>query len=337
MDVPLFILVPIACLAGAVAATFGTWRSTRQKVSHSHENEAAVASIASERPDLVLIGSGAGLKAECFADPVLARRFSEALAAAEASTDTRYDKDSAAKFTPASGDRDAETFVAKGVKVIEDHHDRSSYVGALEIIRDGDQLVFSQRKAGPKRLLLGAIAALISSTVIYIMGFGFLSTCALIALVLYSIAATVTDHDTLLIDMPTFLLGTSSGALFVLAAVYTGEIPARFLILAGIAVAAWVAVFALVNVYAVARKGTIGIGFGDSMMILATTGLPTAITGNPNVAVWTVLASMLTALAHRGVATLLKSHDKDRPFALIPYLAVGWLAGLTLVYTVGGV
>lgn len=333
----MFIFIPLAYLAGAAAAAFGTWRSTKQKVSHSHENEVAVVDIASRRPDLVLVGSGAGLKAECFADPGLARRFAEALASAEAASTDRYDKESAAQFSPADADSDAETFVAKGVKVIEDHHDRSSYVGALEVVRDGDHLVFAPRKTGYKRLLLGGLAAAVSSAVIYAMDFGPLSACALIALVFYSIAATITDHDTLLIDMPTFALGTSVGIFFVLAAVYTHEFPARFLILAGIAVAAWVAVFALVNVYAVVRKGTLGIGFGDSMMILTTTGIPTAITGNPNVAVWTVLASMLLALAHRGTATLLKLHSKDRPFALIPYLAVGWLAGLTLIYTVGGV
>ena len=320
---------------GALAAFHGSRRSAAQKVAQSPELEAAVVDIAERRPDLTVVGAGAGLQGT-FSRAEFSDRFDEAVATAERAGLTVLTVDEAAEFRPADGDTDAVTFVRDGLRVMADHEDRTSYPGALAVVRDATgHLAFERQPVTRRRLLLGGLLGAAGMTIIGWLALPMWTTAALAALLLYGISAAYTDHDTLLIDLPTFFTGTTAGWALLVTARNAGELSTADLVVGAAGAAGWMIIFTLMNVACLVLRGTIGIGFGDALMVLATVGLPTAALGMPEVAVWSVLASMLVALAHRLPSAVVNRGQPSRPFAMIPYLASGWLVTLALIAAAG--
>lgn len=326
----IFVFGVMGVLLGVAAAWVGTRRSAAQRVSQSPEAERVVAEIAERRPDLAVVAAGAGI-IPSFTRREHQERFEAALQAAFQAGWAPLTEEEAAEFLPE--DDEAVRFVCEGMRVLGDHEDRVSFPGALPVVQDPDgHLRFVRKPMSASRAMLGAALCAVATATLAWLPFGLWGAMATAALITYSFTASITDHDTLLIDMWTFSLGTSLSWGLIFTGAFTGEMPWFNVIAGGIGVAVWVVLFAVLNVYSVWRRGMLGIGFGDSMMVMATVGVPVALTGRLEVAIWSVLLSMVFALAHRGTAVALKLASRSRPFALVPYLAAGWLPA-TLMFT----
>jgi prepilin signal peptidase PulO-like enzyme (type II secretory pathway) len=142
-----------------------------------------------------------------------------------------------------------------------------------------------------------------------------------------SIIVSVVDLETMYIDLKIWAIGT--GVSWILAIVACLMMGFTLNIWYGLAMVVAVAVlFEGTNfVYSVVR-GHPGQGFGDTLIIVGTVGVPVAITGALIVGYYSVMGALLAALAGWAVGKVFGKTGKDIPFAFGPWLAAGWVIAL---------
>ena len=177
----------------------------------------------------------------------------------------------------------------------------------------------------PFLLSLGSLsgaAAVFASASWLIMGF-FMTGVAII------------DQDTMYLDRPLWFIGTVLSWVAALgAAVFSSNLMWFFLGL-GI-VLLLVFFFEAINwVYTKVRK-RVGMGFGDTLIIIATIGIPVALTGIASLAWYTLMASLLAAIAGRLVSTLIGKSGQGAAFAFAPWLAAGPIIGVIVLFLLRG-
>jgi prepilin signal peptidase PulO-like enzyme (type II secretory pathway) len=138
------------------------------------------------------------------------------------------------------------------------------------------------------------------------------------------------DLDTMYIDTRSFLAGAvASWALAVLAVGVDARMGDA---LAGIIGAGGIVVFIeVVNQFYKRVRGQHGMGMGDYMLIVATIGVPVAVTGvwqlTQGILIVSLLAGILGWIALRLTQ---KGFNRNTPYAFGPYLATGWMVALLL-------
>lgn len=228
--------------------------------------------------------------------------------------------------------------------VFELGDDRLRYPGGSPVERGGAgeaPLVRRHRSPGVRRYvvasLLGAAAGAVTPAFAahsWPVGPAFyLALGSLAVLSVGSIIWALVDQDTLLIDLETFFPLAALAWVLTVAACFAGGEPQRALRGLGLSVA--LAVFfrmvnALYGLYKLRTTGTRmdGMGAGDSWLVLATAGVPAALTGSLNVWYLCAISGMLVAV----LVWLLRwptpwRIERTTPFAFGPYLALGWVIG----------
>jgi hypothetical protein len=353
----------IGAAAGAPLARFAAWRASRQPLAYDVEAERVVLRWVLERPGrMVRLGQ---LTPEHFADSAHAaiwQRLCDLVGTLpllpEDSPDaTIVAAESSVLFDPLTLRTIAQQFSSDPVavpgtqdamiaaqQVFELGDDRLRYPGASPIERGGpgeDPLVRRYRPAGRRRqgvaALLGAAAGAVTPSLAsqaWPQGPAFIfAVSALVVLSVGSIVWALVDQDTLLIDLETFFPLAGAAWLLTTLAAFAGDDPMR--VAKGFGLSLVLALFfRFVNmIYGVYKLRTTGqrvdgMGGGDSWLVLATAGVPAALTGSLNVWYLCAMSGMVAAV----LVWLLRwptrwRIERTTPFAFGPYLALGWIIG----------
>lgn len=189
--------------------------------------------------------------------------------------------------------------------------------------------------------ILGGIGGGVSVLLAYYTGFSvtplayILAILAAVSLVITSAIVAWVDIDTLFIDIPVWAIGTAVSWVFTIAAAFALGEPSR--LLAGIAGFLGVAlVFEGTNWLYKKIRGHYGQGFGDTLIIVGTVGVPAGLTGSLTVAYACVMASLVCSVVGWFVNAARGNANKGTPFPFGPWLAAGWVVGVSLWMLAGG-
>jgi len=163
---------------------------------------------------------------------------------------------------------------------------------------------------------------------------GVLAIAAVLVLVATSQVVAHVDLDTFYLDLPAFGVGAGAAWVLTVAAALTAGHP-RSLLAGVLVIAATAALFTGGNALFRLVRGEDGQGLGDSIIIIATSGVPAALTGNWTLGYLTVMAGLFAGIAGWGTGAVRGRLTRRSPFAFGPYLAIGW--ALAWVLLVAGV
>lgn len=227
--------------------------------------------------------------------------------------------------------------------VLQDSRERIEMPGKLGYKQVASEPPFKREVVRPSvlRQVAGALAGCVGFATVFrlfervdgdsMRVFGLLS---LMLLVCGGVVIAVVDVDTLYLGLPAMIfMGLGSwgcGALFVV----NNERP-RDLLMGLCVVVVWVIALETVNfIYKILRK-TDGLGFGDAVIIAATAGVPSAVTGDFMVGFFGVVCGFIIAGLVQIPMAVYKKEGARAAFALGPYLCVGWLASWIVLNQVG--
>lgn len=156
---------------------------------------------------------------------------------------------------------------------------------------------------------------------------------AMLSVAFGGILIAAVDLDTFYLDTPSFAVwAVTSWGLTLLAAWVDGDV-------AGIAVGVVGALGVAAGFEGIARlwgklRG-ITQGAGDTWIALVTSGVPTAVSGDWRVAVWSVLAAAIGGAVHWSVLAMFRGATRETPVPFGPWLVAGgfisgalWVVGL---------
>lgn len=206
-------------------------------------------------------------------------------------------------------------------------------------------LVREQRPTTKRRYAIGALtgglgfalAAMLVDTSEYIARAGATwSVLALCLLVAIGIIISFVDYDTMFLDLPTLLVGGAlAWAAAVVAAIGRGDTGG---LKAGIVVAAvWAVGLELTNLTYRLIRGANGLGFGDTLIVIVSAGVPGVVSGEPIVAFASPFAAAVLALLWQLPAVVAGKVGRRHAFALGPFLCAGWAAGWIALMFAGAV
>lgn len=205
-------------------------------------------------------------------------------------------------------------------------------------------LVRHRQQPSIRRFIAGAIAggigcgtaaALVDSESAITRAGATWATLALCVLVFIGIVISFVDHDTLFLDLPTLLVGGLAAWVLAVVACLNRDDTASLKAGAIVAVV-WAVGLELTNLmYRILRK-TNGMGFGDTLIVLVSSGVPGAVSGQPLVAFASPFAAAVLALIWHLPGALTKRTGTRTAFAFGPFLCVGWLAGWVVLH-IGGI
>jgi prepilin signal peptidase PulO-like enzyme (type II secretory pathway) len=161
----------------------------------------------------------------------------------------------------------------------------------------------------------------------YSFGYGwFFAMLAMLSLGFMSVVVSFVDQDTMYLDMPVFGYGVVTAWIFaILAGVTSGEASR---LLAGLfVVVPLFIVFEVTNFLFQKVKGVAGMGFGDTLLLIGTSGIPAAISGSYLLGIHCLIAGLLSGIFVWVVKRVKGEITRESPFAFGPYLAIGWILG----------
>jgi len=237
-----------------------------------------------------------------------------------------------------------EKCVQDAVILIEDNMDRSIYNGRSIIAEVNNDLARKIRPLTLKEKILGNIFSLASILVTFSLvsdnSLGSLLTIFSIGLLtVFSLEWAYVDWDTMYLDMPAFYLGSLISWLVMILGLTLNHHVSQ--LKSGIFMTIlMIILFEGVNLFYKKFRGRDGMGLGDTFIIVATIGLPTALVGKWQMGYRIAMLSFVTGiigwLLGKALKEKSKKSDKDQPFAFGPYLALGWVVALVSWKLTGG-
>lgn len=235
-----------------------------------------------------------------------------------------------------SNEQDVYSLLRKAEDIHEAHLDRTKFNGG-SVITTAEGLYKEplrravQPRASRIRVVGLALMIFLGSAPFfasfYSFGYGwFFATLAMLALGFMSVVVSFVDQDTMYLDMPVFGYGVVTAWLFaILAAVTSGEASR---LLAGLfVVIPLFIVFEVTNFLFQKVKGVAGMGFGDTLLLIGTSGIPAAISGSYLLGIHCLIAGLLSGIFVWVVKRVKGEITRESPFAFGPYLAIGWILG----------
>ena len=349
---PIVVFVSLVVLAGALATVLAAHRSVAQPLSLADDEEKQILGHVLANPSVIALCGV--LTAEHFADEARGRMWGELVAAVGFALPTEdesvaralmsqvphdltakvSDRDLADTLMSATTGVDEKTALEAGVKVLDAGDDRLMFgsQGAGTVKRGpagGPTLVRDYRRPGVVRALVGALLAAVGAVGAARLDLDTWSLAALGVLVVGSVVWAFVDFDTLYIDYPTMAVFGIGAWLLGIAGALSDDAGSR--IVTGALSALFVAVsFEGANFVFKKIRGVDGMGGGDAVLVLATVGVPALVTGSVWVAYTSVLVSLVAAIGGWVLLRLARGATSRTPFALGPYLALGWMAALHL-------
>lgn len=179
-------------------------------------------------------------------------------------------------------------------------------------------------------LAAGAVASISTSHYMYSGRSALLLSCGMLTLLMGSVIWSIVDLNTLYVDVPSLLLFGGLAWGFTIWGSLLADAAVNIYI--GIGASLFVGVFIfLVSLAHMRIRGKPGMGGGDYMLMLATIGVPVAVTGIALMANWILLVSLcMGILGWVFKYTRSDNFNKNTPYAFGPYLACGWFVTLGL-------
>lgn len=235
-----------------------------------------------------------------------------------------------------AGLADREALLAAATKVYSAGMDRTEFGGSSHVARTGNPDRPLERQLAPisaARQTITAVTSAVGAVAAVLAGTKLdspLSTLALLTLTFGSVIWLLVDLDTMYIDTPTFWgIGGASWVLTLAAGATTDRLGGAVtgLVVAG----AVVAFIETVNQFYKRIRHQHGMGTGDYLLILATIGVPVALTGSWMLGQWILILSLLLGVIGWLVKRLtITGFTRESPYAFGPYLATGWMAGVLI-------
>lgn len=144
-----------------------------------------------------------------------------------------------------------------------------------------------------------------------------------------SVVIALVDLDTFYVDIRSFLVTTLAAWTLTAAAVGVAGHWDR-LVAGVVVVAATAVIFEVANRIFRKLRGMDGQGLGDTLIIIATAGIPPALTGDLTLGFYSVMCGMATCVLGWVVGRARGKLDASSPVAFGPYLAAGWILGWVL-------
>lgn len=237
-----------------------------------------------------------------------------------------------------------EELVAQASLVYNAGVDRHEYAGSARIERTGESRRPFRRipsRPTPLRLLIttillgagGLVAGSVASHTAVSGGDTLVQAgiaAALVLLTIGSVIWTLVDLETMYVDMASFYaFAGASWAVTLAAASLKGAFVQA---LTGLLAVAGIVVFIEIVNQAYRRiRGRHGMGMGDYLLVLATIGVPVAITGSVMLGQIILIVSLLAGIVGWVFTRLTRpGFTRETPYAFGPYLACGWILGLLL-------
>jgi prepilin signal peptidase PulO-like enzyme (type II secretory pathway) len=202
----------------------------------------------------------------------------------------------------------------------------------FETRRGEPPYVRTARKPSLTRRFFGVVAGGIGSAAVLTM-FGkiegdqmrWAGFASLVLLVFGGVIIALVDIDTLYLDLQTMaLVGVSSWGCAVVF-LYANK-RERDLLMGLAVVVVWVVSLEVINLIYKLMRNTDGVGFGDAVIIAATAGVPTAVSGDFMVGFFGVVCGFVIAGLVQIPLAVARGNGARTAFALGPYLCVGWIA-----------
>jgi prepilin signal peptidase PulO-like enzyme (type II secretory pathway) len=144
-----------------------------------------------------------------------------------------------------------------------------------------------------------------------------------------SLLWALVDIDTMYLDTPTFWPGAIIAWGLAIGAAVADYEPSR--IVPGVLIAlGGAAVFELANLGYRIVRGTDGMGGGDTLILLATAGVPAALFGSWSIGYYAALGSLILGVVGWFSLFIAGRVTRTTPYAFGPYLALGWLGACLL-------
>ena len=214
--------------------------------------------------------------------------------------------------------------------LISCHEDRTSYNGINKIIVTGERetpLVREATKPSSAMQAISLIITLLGSVAILNFENNWYGRVALLILLVASLEWAIVDLMTMYLDDKAFYLGVSLGwGLTILSLWNQGELTQ--LIPGLVFTLTMVIIFEGINKYFRYRRGMDGLGFGDTLIVVGTVGIPTALAGAWVLGYRIVMLSFILGIIGFFYMKVTRKHKKTQPFAFGPYLAIGWVFGI---------
>jgi prepilin signal peptidase PulO-like enzyme (type II secretory pathway) len=225
--------------------------------------------------------------------------------------------------------------------------DRTQFNGNSEMVQTGVEARPIERKHTPYKISKKITVMLITFISTW-ANYGLVSNLnmpssskiilalALMLLTSFSILWALVDIDTMYLDMPTFYLGLSVTWILVAAGALSSGKFTHFL--PGLTMTIlMVFIFEVINLIYKRLRGSDGMGMGDTMIILGTIGVPTAISGAWQMGYRITMLSFLLGIVGWLYNKVKNNATKEEPFAFGPYLAVGWMLAVVTWQLTNGV
>jgi hypothetical protein len=229
-----------------------------------------------------------------------------------------------------------EELLDAATKVYSAGMDRTEFAGSSRVERTGDlrrplvrhlaPVSTARRAVTAATSLVGVVASVLAGA----KGGNAVTAVALAVLTFGSVVWLLVDLDTMYIDVASFwAVGGTAWALTLAAAGGDGRLGDA---LVGLFVSgAVVAFIELVNQFYKRVRHQHGMGTGDYLLILATIGVPVAVTGSWMLGQWILVLSLALGVAGWMVKRVtVAGFGRDTPYAFGPYLATGWMAGVLI-------
>jgi len=232
-----------------------------------------------------------------------------------------------------------ETLVAQASLVYNAGLDRTEFSGSARIEHTGDPDTPLVRVPSEPTVLRRAVTALLLAAGGYAAGAvgttladgaaaSGLIAGSLVVLTVGSVVWTIVDLETMYVDTGTFWPLTGLAWVLALAAGFAdGSLgdAVTGLVVVGVVVG----FIEIVNQVFRRVRGKHGMGMGDYLLILATIGVPVAVSGSWMLGQVILIASLLAGIVGWVVTRLTRpGFTRESPYAFGPYLACGWMLGM---------
>lgn len=339
---------------GGALARYGARRTlTRPAGCDVAAERSVVAAVRAERSNYPTV---AALEAEDFYDPAY-RAWWEALAAAYGEVGDPAALDALVASDPEGDDLlergraeglTGRRLVRVGARVLAAGEDRRLYGGRAAPRETGEREIplaraYTDPPLARRTLVRGTlgVGAALGAALVGALGLGVaastLATLAVWVIVAGGALIALVDHDTMYLDDQVYVVTAVGGWALAAAADLIAGDGGR--LVAGLAVvAATAAVFEGANVLYERVRGRTGMGRGDSMILVLSAGVPSAVTGAWVVGVDGVVAGLAlgvigaVGMMVRGWLGRGPRFTRQTPFAFGPYLAAGWLVAWGLAW-----
>lgn len=323
--------VGVGAVIGVVAAAVAARRAAAQPVWVDVEAEAVC--VAGLRDDP---GRAGRLGPNDLTRPEYVRIWAVLAAGGDA---THLDPQAAAVLAALDdAEVDDAAFAAAAARVLDAAADRERFNGASRLVPTGDPdapLRRTRMRLNGTRVTIGALVGAVAGGVGAAVTDGVPALVAVWVLSFAAVEAAFVDADTMYLDTPIWwpacALAWGATAWALVDEGRVGALGVGLATVAGLAVA----LFLADRTYRAVR-GVSGLGSGDTMILVGTAGVPGALTGSIAVGFWAFLAALVLAVAVELPRTIragsgVDAADEDagrQPFALGPFLAVGWIVAL---------